>query len=79
MKITDLRCGRTFEGTHIETIAGNGTPTDEQLEKYLGVREGDSQYEKLKKPTVHKRIVIEHEPGRFYVITTNSKFYKVES
>lgn len=78
MKITDLRCSRVFVGEHVDTIPGNSTPADEQLLKYLGVKPSDSQYESLKKPTTHKRVVLEHTLGQFYVITLNSKFYKAE-
>jgi hypothetical protein len=63
----------------VDTIPGNSQPTDEQLLKYLGVSSNDSQYESLKKPTTHKRVVLQHSPGKFYVITLNSKFYKAEA
>lgn len=79
MKITDLRCGREFIGEHVETIAGNSSPTDEQLALYLGVREGDSQYPHHKKPTTHKRVVLQESPNKFYVVPVNKKFYKVEA
>lgn len=78
MKITDLRCGRTFEGEYVETIAGNSQPTDAQLMLYLDVREGDSQYEQHRKPTTHKRVVLKHATG-YWVIPVNKKFYKVET
>ena len=77
MKITDLRCGREFVGEHLGNIAGGATPSDEVLEQYLDVRPGDSQYEHHKKPTTHKRVVLQH-PGGYYVIPVNKKFYKVE-
>ena len=78
MKITDLRCGRELIGEYVETIPGGSQPSDEQLNRYLGVRPGDTQYEQHRRPTTHKRIVLEHAVGKFYVVTVNKKFYKVE-
>lgn len=79
MKVTDLRCRREFVGEHVDTIPGNSAPTDEQLLKYLGVSSNDSQYNSLKKPTTHKRVVLQHSADKYFVITMNSKFYKAEA
>jgi hypothetical protein len=78
MKITDLRCGREFIGEHITNIPGGSVPEDDVLELYLGVKPTDSQYRQHKKPTTHKRAILQHAPGQFYVIPIDKRFYKVE-
>lgn len=78
MKITDLRCGRVFEGEVVDAIAGNSQPTDEQLMKYLGVGPMDKSYLQYKKPQTHKRLVLQYDGDKYYVIPVNKKFYKAE-
>lgn len=68
MKITDLRISRTYEGEHVCTIPGGSTPTDEQVERFLG--------EEHREVTRHKRVVLNIE-GKHMAFPINRKFYKV--
>lgn len=77
MKITDLRTSRDFVGEHVATIAGNSQPTDEQLQKFMKVSPGDTQYASHKRPMTHKRYVLEYAPEKYFVIPVNTKFFKV--
>lgn len=79
MKITDLRCGREFIGDHVTTIPGGSSPSDEALEMYLGVTSSDKQYPYHKRPSAHKRVVLQRTPGKFFVIPIDKRFYKVEA
>ena len=78
MKITDLRTSRVFVGEHVATIAGNSQPTDEQLQEFLNIWPEDMQYAAHKRPMTHKRYVLQYAPGKYFVITANTKIFKVE-
>lgn len=80
MKITDLRCGRVFEGDFVDKIPGGTAPTDDQLETYLGITPEHKDYRNYKRPNQHKTAVLRRTDGKgYYVIPVNDKFYKVEA
>lgn len=80
MKITDLRCGRVFEGDLVDKIPGGSAPTDDQLETYLGVTSDHKDYQQYKRPAQHQTFVLKRiNTEGYYVVPANKKFFKVEA
>jgi hypothetical protein len=78
MKIKDIRCGWSAEGSLIATLPANEAVSDDALYHYYGLDPEHRNWANYKQAIEFDRAVLVQADGRFAIVPLNPAAFEVE-